>query len=266
MRSFVRWSHLPLVLVLAACKVGSLSLPGQEPAAEPPTASEEAAGDLASITEGTADAAPDVAVDAPTDSAPDAPTEASADDTAADDVSPDAIARAETFKEVRNVGIAMFSWLTDQAGAAPRDAESLRAVAATRAQPWPSGLHASSGVWYPGLTLAALAVPVQSVGSNVNLSTIPEITQAELEKVMVPKYLAELPENDGWGHAYAYQLDTVNPLNVPVMAIRSAGRDGVFSSSENSYVVGAFPSTDYDEDIVWSDGFFIRWPESKDGM
>lgn len=247
MRSFVRWSQLPLVLVLAACQGGSLSLPG----AEPPTASEEAAGDLAPITESTADAA----VDAPTEAA-------------ADDVSTDASAQAQTVEDVRTVGTAMFTWLTDQVGAAPRDAGSLRAVAATRSRPWMSGVDASSGVWYPGLTLAALAVPVQSDGSKqvVDSSGIPEISWADLAKALVPTYIGELPERDGWGHDYAYQLDVANPLNQRVMVIRSPGRDGVFSGSENSYVLGAFPSTDYDEDIVWSDGFFVRWPESMDGL
>jgi hypothetical protein len=43
------------------------------------------------------------------------------------------------------------------------------------------------------------------------------------------------------------------------MAIRSAGRDGAFSG--DTYTAGAFDPLDYDQDIVWADGVFIRWPQ-----
>jgi hypothetical protein len=44
-----------------------------------------------------------------------------------------------------------------------------------------------------------------------------------------------------------------------VMAIRSPGRDGKFSYGP--YRTGNFTSEDYDEDIVWVIGYFVRWPE-----
>jgi hypothetical protein len=44
-----------------------------------------------------------------------------------------------------------------------------------------------------------------------------------------------------------------------IMSIRSTGRDGAFAG--NSYMVGSFDPKSFDEDIVWSDGFFIRWPQ-----
>jgi hypothetical protein len=43
-----------------------------------------------------------------------------------------------------------------------------------------------------------------------------------------------------------------------VIGIRSRGRDGSFSGG--SYQVGPFLTTDYDQDIVWADGFFINYP------
>jgi hypothetical protein len=45
------------------------------------------------------------------------------------------------------------------------------------------------------------------------------------------------------------------------MLIRSQGRDKDFDSDE--YTVTSFDSTDYDQDIVWADGFMVRWPSPK---
>ena len=46
-----------------------------------------------------------------------------------------------------------------------------------------------------------------------------------------------------------------------VMAIRSKGRDGTATITE--YSVTSFEPTDYDQDIVWADGFMVRWPTSR---
>ena len=43
------------------------------------------------------------------------------------------------------------------------------------------------------------------------------------------------------------------------MAIGSGGRDA--STPSGSYTVAGFDPTDYDQDIVWADGFFVRWPQ-----
>ena len=45
------------------------------------------------------------------------------------------------------------------------------------------------------------------------------------------------------------------------MSIRSPGRDGKYSATE--YSVTPFDPVDFDEDIVWADGFFVRWPQKK---
>ncbi len=73
--------------------------------------------------------------------------------------------------------------------------------------------------------------------------------------------MQEVPEKDGWGHAYQYYLNIKNPVAPQVMSIRSAGRDGQFSGTE--YTVNGFNSDDFDQDIVWSDGYFVRWPQAK---
>ena len=34
--------------------------------------------------------------------------------------------------------------------------------------------------------------------------------------------------------------------------------DGSFSDDE--YTLSSFTTTDFDQDIVWADGIFVRWP------
>jgi hypothetical protein len=132
----------------------------------------------------------------------------------------DEVAQAQTVKDIRNLGTAIFSWLTDQVAA------------------------------------SAAADP-----QVVSLGDYPAISYGELRKILVPVYLQEIPEKDGWGHPYEYYLNVANPLAQHVMLIRSNGRDGKASGS--SYRVGSFEPASFDDDIVWSDGFFVRWPQAE---
>ena len=95
--------------------------------------------------------------------------------------------------------------------------------------------------------------------STVSLYLYRGITAADLEQLLVPTYVKELPTHDAWGHPYEYYLDPEHPFRENLMAIRSPGRDGVFSGK--GYDHGSFPSGLYDEDLVWTDGFWLRWPE-----
>ncbi len=71
-------------------------------------------------------------------------------------------------------------------------------------------------------------------------------------------YIQEVPNRDGWGNNYEY-LYSGNPLTAQVMAIFSPGRTGG-SSIQGTYTMGPFLATDYDQDIVWADGYFVRYP------
>jgi len=135
-------------------------------------------------------------------------------------------AQKQTVADIRNVGTAMFSWLTDQVGAS----------AAGQSQTQPGG-------------------------KSVNLAQYPQISPERLKEILVPKYLQVIPAADGWGHPYEYYLNDKNVLAPQVMSIRSAGRDGKFSTS--IYSIGPFLPDNFDEDIVWSDGFFVRWPQKQ---
>ena len=74
-------------------------------------------------------------------------------------------------------------------------------------------------------------------------------------------YMKDVPEFDGWGHPFEFYKND-NLLANTVMLIRSPGRDGVFTEANGStmYTVEPFEFSNYDEDIVWADGYFIRWP------
>ncbi|HEX5759360.1 MAG TPA: prepilin-type N-terminal cleavage/methylation domain-containing protein [Thermoanaerobaculia bacterium] len=137
----------------------------------------------------------------------------------------DALQKAKqkrTVADVRNSGTAMFSWLTDQVGAAAAGAAA----------------------------------------QNVDLSQYTSISRANLKKELVSTYLQEVPALDGWKNPYDYYLNTTNPLAQRVMAIRSYGRNTI-QEAGGSYTVTNFEPTDYDQDIVWADGFMVRWPEGR---
>jgi prepilin-type N-terminal cleavage/methylation domain-containing protein len=126
-----------------------------------------------------------------------------------------------TIADMRIVGTAMFSWLTDQVGAAAAGAAS------------------------------TASLDMASYGSAKEAS--------DLQTVLVPQYLQVVPVLDGWKSHYEYYLNTQQLLAKHVMAIRSAGRD--LTSSTEVYTVTGFDPTDYNQDVIWADGFFVRWPE-----
>ena len=55
------------------------------------------------------------------------------------------------------------------------------------------------------------------------------------------------------------ELYSGNPLAAQVMAICSPARDNS-TCSTGAVTMGPFIATDYDQDIIWADGFFVRYP------
>lgn len=135
-------------------------------------------------------------------------------------------AQKRTVSQIRNTGTAMFSWLTDQVGAA-----------------------------------AAGQSQTDMDNHVVEFKRLPPISHEELTKILVPQYIQKVPETDGWGHPYEYFLNVEDPMATQVMGVRSPGRDGRYSASD--YTITAFDPEDFDEDIVWLDGFFVRWPQRE---
>ena len=135
----------------------------------------------------------------------------------------DALQKAKqkrTVADMRNTGTAMFSWLTDQLGAAAAGQTG--------------------------------TVTLSSYGNSA--------TAGAIASILVPQYLQSVPEKDGWKHDYVFYLKTgTSVLDRNVMLIFSSGRNT--NAAAASYTVTAFDPTDYDQDLVWADGFFVRWPQ-----
>jgi hypothetical protein len=96
---------------------------------------------------------------------------------------------------------------------------------------------------------------------------LPVISQAELEELLVPDYLAKIPELDGWDGAYEVRMHPGLPgllevpdLPEPLLSIRSAGADGAFDT--DTYTRGPYPPAEAGRDIVWVDGYFASLPQS----
>jgi prepilin-type N-terminal cleavage/methylation domain-containing protein len=129
-----------------------------------------------------------------------------------------------TEADMRNLGTSMFSWLTDQAGAA--------------------------------------AAGQASTTVNVSDYADATITHDALAGVLVSQYIQSVPVNDGWKDPFSFYLRTTGTLTNPhVMMIISYGRDG--KTDGGAYTVTGFDPTDYDRDLVWADGFFVRWPQKQ---
>jgi hypothetical protein len=111
------------------------------------------------------------------------------------------------------------------------------------------------------LTDQASAAAAGSAAAEVDLGDYAPISQDDLQDQLVSTYMQELPERDGWKEPFDFYLDTADPLGLQVMAIRSGGRDR--KTTGDTYTPGAFETTDYDQDIVWTDGFMVRWPQGK---
>ena len=132
----------------------------------------------------------------------------------------------KTINEMRDVGAAWFGWLTDEIKRSRR-ADQGAAAASSKAKIYklPTG-----GVTMDGDTLC---------------------------ETLCPDYIESVPNKDAWGNAYTY-IYSGNPLSAQVIVIHSGGRDG--SPPKSSYEMGPFYFTEFDQDLVWADGFFIRYP------
>ena len=145
--------------------------------------------------------------------------------------SPDLLAQKRTVSDIRNVGTAMWHWYKEEV--APKRSKKAHEQAEK-----------------------------ESKATTVDLQRVPVISREDLAAILVPRYVAAIPAADGWGHPYEFRLNTKDPNAILVMALRSAGRDGKFSDTH--YEVKAFEPTDFDQDIPWMDGYFVRWPQKPE--
>lgn len=138
----------------------------------------------------------------------------------------DALQKAKqkrTMADQRNVGTAFLSWVTDQASAAAAGG-------------------ANTTQWSPLYTLKNH----QWLATTLHPST-------------TFFYMNEVPALDGWKHSYVVGYGG-DPLASQVIMLASGGRNGDLTTIPATQTIGPFTPTDYDQDIIWADGFFVRWP------
>ena len=139
----------------------------------------------------------------------------------------DALQKAKqkrTVADMRNTGTAWMSWLTDQVGAASAGADKQYDASAYNSKSYEevfNYLHPSDTFFY----------------------------------------MQEVPELDGWNHEYRFAQNS-DIVSSSVLILQSTGRGGVEEQAiTSSWAVAPFVATDYDQDIVWADGYFVKWPE-----
>lgn len=81
----------------------------------------------------------------------------------------------------------------------------------------------------------------------------------DLRSTLIPRYIQYIPILDGWKNPFVYRIDLTRVNQERVFLVASGGRDGNTPGGE--YTVGGFEPTDYDQDIVWADGYFLHWPQ-----
>ncbi|MCP3963324.1 MAG: prepilin-type N-terminal cleavage/methylation domain-containing protein [bacterium] len=132
-----------------------------------------------------------------------------------------------TMAELRLVGTAWMSWLTDQAGAASAGANQTYAVDNHR-----------------------------------------EVSYAELFGYLHPSdtffYMQGIPEYDAWGSSLTFYMNE-DPRTDNQLLLCAAARDNIPETCDGStdIPIGPFLATDFDQDIIWADGFLLRWPDIK---
>jgi hypothetical protein len=137
--------------------------------------------------------------------------------------------QAVSVQHCREVGVAMYAWMTNR-----RDTD----------------LHSSE------------ATTEDTWGESADWRDCPPISYGELSKLLLGKYIQELPRTDGWGHRLEYCLNRERPgASRYVVGVRSPGRDGRWEG--DVYPIGNFRPDEVDRDLVWIDGYFITWPERE---
>jgi hypothetical protein len=79
---------------------------------------------------------------------------------------------------------------------------------------------------------------------------------SELETHVTPSYMRKLPERDGWG------LDFYVDSTAGEYTLASCGK-GETSCTTLDVQTGGGKTSNFSDDIVFSGGSFVQWPEGK---
>ena len=79
-----------------------------------------------------------------------------------------------------------------------------------------------------------------------------EMTATSLAAKLSPQYMKVMPTSDGWKHPYKFYAGADDYI------IQSSGKDTTYDTIASA--TGG-PTTDFDEDIIFSNGTFVKYPE-----
>jgi type II secretory pathway pseudopilin PulG len=99
------------------------------------------------------------------------------------------------------------------------------------------------------MDVRSIAVAAEAYASDNN--HYPESTS-----ILAPKYIKQVPALDGWGHPFQYECLNDETGKCTGYVITSLGKDG---RRETTATRG--PTTNFDCDIVYSNGNFAEYPE-----
>jgi type II secretory pathway pseudopilin PulG len=97
-----------------------------------------------------------------------------------------------------------------------------------------------------GICTAIEAYATDNANYPANMST-----WAGIKGHLNPHFIREPPDGDGWNNGW----DVATSTNGSDYSLSSFGKDGVLGSRSGG------PTTEFDCDIVYSNGGFFQWPE-----
>ena len=94
---------------------------------------------------------------------------------------------------------------------------------------------------------------------SYSVSARHRITTADLARALEPKYIRRLPRKDGWGTDFQFSTaDYDADGSAATYIIRSLGSDARADAVSN---IASGPTSSPADDLVYSNGSFIRYPE-----
>ena len=100
-----------------------------------------------------------------------------------------------------------------------------------------------------------------AAGTSVILPAPGTVGLSTLTTYLAPTYVKTFPQKDGWGNNWSFGVSQTWGASTAAQtyAIYSGGKDGVVSSTGGTTMVRS--TTNFDCDIIYSNGSFIQYSE-----
>ena len=115
--------------------------------------------------------------------------------------------------------------------------------------------------------LRTIATALEARATDKN--EYPNVTSVDdLRPLLQTEYVMHLPTQDGWGHPFRYAcVPPVTSGPCQGYVVGSGGKDGIFETDDLARAAASPPktTTNFDCDILYSNGNFIESPEGVGG-